>query len=61
MADWAEEELLEDVAHRQVVFTIPKRLRVFFGYDRRLLGELVVLGDSFIGAYSVVPPPAEAL
>ncbi len=39
-ADWAERELLEDVPHRQVVFTIPKRLRVFFRYDRKLLGEL---------------------
>ncbi|MCH7667441.1 MAG: transposase, partial [Acidobacteria bacterium] len=38
--DWAERELLEDVPHRQVVFTIPKRLRVFFRYDRKLLGEL---------------------
>ncbi len=40
---WAEgagEELLEDVPHRQVVFTIPKRLRIFFRYDRKLLGEL---------------------
>jgi hypothetical protein len=36
----AEQELLEDVPHRQVVFTIPKRLQVFFRYDRRLLGEL---------------------
>ena len=36
----AEQELLEDVPHRQVVFTIPKRLRVFFRYDRKLLGEL---------------------
>lgn len=25
---------------RQVVFTIPKRLRVFFKYKRRLRGEL---------------------
>ena len=39
-AEWAGEELLEDVPHRQVVFTIPKRLRVFFRYDRKLLGEL---------------------
>ena len=37
---WAEEKLLEDVPHRQVVFTIPKRLRIFFRYDRKLLGEL---------------------
>jgi len=28
------------VLHRQVVFTIPKRLRIFLRYDRKLLGEL---------------------
>lgn len=27
-------------AHRQFVFTIPKRLRIYFRFDRRLLGEL---------------------
>ncbi|TNF75822.1 MAG: hypothetical protein EP299_05885 [Acidobacteria bacterium] len=37
---WAEQELLEDTPHRQVVFTIPKRLGIFFRYDRKLLGEL---------------------
>ena len=26
--------------HRQLVFTIPKRLRISFRFDRRLLGEL---------------------
>ncbi len=30
------EEVLEDVPHRHIVFTIPKRLRVYFRYDRRL-------------------------
>jgi len=39
-AEWAAGELLEDVPHRQVVLTIPKRLRPFFRYDRRLLGDL---------------------
>jgi hypothetical protein len=34
------EMLLLDVPHRQVVFTVPKRLRVFFKYKRRLLGSL---------------------
>jgi hypothetical protein len=34
------ETLLLDVPHRQIVFTIPKRLRVFFKYKRRLLGDL---------------------
>ncbi len=40
-AEWAEEELLAEVPHRQVVLTIPKRLRIFFRFDRRLLGELL--------------------
>jgi hypothetical protein len=39
-AQWAAEELLEDVPHRQVVFTIPKRLRVYFRYDHMLMGDL---------------------
>src|SRR4030042_2446912 len=30
----------ENVPHRQVVFTIPKMLRIFFKYKRRLLGDL---------------------
>lgn len=34
------ETLLLDVPHRQVIFTIPKMLRIFFNYKRRLLGEL---------------------
>jgi len=38
--EWMRERLLLDVPHRQVVFTVPKRLRLFFKYDRRLLGEL---------------------
>jgi hypothetical protein len=37
---WMRETLLLDVPHRQIVFTIPKRLRVFFKFDRRLLGDL---------------------
>jgi hypothetical protein len=32
--------LLLNVPHRQVVFTIPKMLRVFFKFKRKLLGEL---------------------
>jgi ribosomal protein S27E len=38
--EWMRETLLLDVPHRQIVFTIPKRLRVFFKFDRRLLGDL---------------------
>jgi hypothetical protein len=38
--EWMRETLLLDVPHRQVVFTIPRMLRIFFRYNRRLLGEL---------------------
>jgi len=38
--EWMRKTLILDVPHRQVVFTIPKRLRVFFKYKRRLLGSL---------------------
>jgi hypothetical protein len=34
------ESLLLDIPHRQVVLTVPKTLRIFFKYRRRLLGEL---------------------
>jgi hypothetical protein len=33
-------EIIQPVAHRQWVFTIPKRLRIFYRMDRRLLGKL---------------------
>lgn len=33
-------EVIEAVPHRQWVFTIPKRLRIFFRMDRSLLGKL---------------------
>jgi hypothetical protein len=38
--EWLRETLLLDVSHRQVVFTIPKMLRIFFKYKRKLLGSL---------------------
>ncbi len=34
------EDVLENVSHRQFVFTVPKRLRIYFRYDRKLLGKL---------------------
>jgi len=39
-AEWLTEEVLLPVRHLQWVFTIPKRLRIFFLYDRSLLGDL---------------------
>ncbi len=38
--EWMRDELLLDVPHRQVVFTIPKMLRIFFKYKRSLLSGL---------------------
>jgi hypothetical protein len=35
-----KDEVLAVVPNRQWVFTIPKRLRVYFRYDRKLLGKL---------------------
>lgn len=37
---WLAERLLAPVAHRQVVLTLPKRLRAYFLPDRRRLGLL---------------------
>ena len=39
-ASWVAEHVCAEVPHRQFVFTIPKRLRIYFRFDRRLLGEL---------------------
>ena len=40
IADRIARDVCEPVPHRQFVLTIPKRLRIFFRFDRRLLGEL---------------------
>ena len=40
LAHRLKDEVLAEVPHRQWVFTIPKRLRVYFRYDRKLLGKL---------------------
>jgi len=42
-ADQVAHEICAPVPHRQYVFTIPKRLRIFFRFDRRLLGGLMRL------------------
>ncbi len=40
-----------DVPHRQVVFTIPKMLRVFFKYNRSLLSGLCLCGKEALVKY----------
>jgi hypothetical protein len=39
-AGWVAEHVCADAPHRQFVFTIPKRLRIYFRFERRLLGDL---------------------
>ena len=38
---WVSQEVCAAVPHRQFVFTIPKRLRIYFRFDRRLAGRTV--------------------
>jgi hypothetical protein len=35
--EWPCEEVLKYVPHRQWVFSIPKQLRIYFMFDRKLL------------------------
>jgi len=51
------ETLLLDVPHRQVVFTIPKMLRVFFKYKRRLLGNIFTVGVGKVLDIYIAPTP----
>jgi len=48
---WMRESLILDVPHRQVVFTIPKMLRIFFKYNRSLLSALCLCGKEAILKY----------
>jgi hypothetical protein len=38
--EWLCAEVLKYVPHRQWVFSIPKRLRIYFMFDRKLLTKL---------------------
>ena len=38
--EWICEQVLKHAPHRQWVFSIPKRLRIYFMFDRRLLTKL---------------------
>ena len=40
LAERIAQSICQPVPHRQIVWTIPKRLRVYFRFDRRLLGQL---------------------
>jgi hypothetical protein len=47
---WLEEALLAPVPHRQVVLTIPKRLRPYCLYRRALLGDLARVAARIVTA-----------
>lgn len=54
MAEWSQwlgERLLAPVAHRQVVLTLPKRLRAYFVHDRRRLALLSRLATWTLRGY----------
>jgi hypothetical protein len=38
--EWITEKILYPLPHRQYVFTLPKMLRPYFRFDRKLLGKL---------------------
>ena len=48
---WLSEHLLAPVAHRQVVLTLPKRLRAYFIHDRRGLGLLSRIATRALRTY----------
>jgi len=49
--EWMREKLILDTPHRQVVFTIPKMLRIFFKFNRSLLSELCLCGKKALVKY----------
>jgi len=49
--EWMREELVLDVPHRQVVFTVPKMLRIYFKYNRSLLSDLCLCGKEALLKY----------
>ena len=49
--EWLCEEVLKYVPHRQWVFSIPKRLRVYFMTHRRLLSKLSQCAWKVLSAY----------
>ena len=48
LGEFLRERVLTPVSHRQIVFTIPKMLRIYFMYDRKLLGKLAQCGYAAI-------------
>jgi hypothetical protein len=61
-AEWLHAMVLWPVAHRQVVLTIPKMLRAYFRFDRRLLGDLCrAAAETLVASFRILlgEPDAE--
>ena len=57
-AQHVAEEVCSPVAHRQVVLTIPKRLRLHARFNRKLLGKLAACAWTWSGKKSATPARA---
>jgi hypothetical protein len=49
--EWLTEKILYSLLHRQYVFTIPKPLRPYFRFDRKLLGKLSQCAYQFLKGF----------
>jgi len=49
--EWLLTNVLKDVPHQQWVFSTPKRLRIYFFFDRKLLAKLSICAWKVIKAY----------
>ena len=57
--EWVEENVLEPVARRQYVFTVPRLLRPICGRNRAWLGERCrIAARLLVDAYSEAAPAA---
>jgi hypothetical protein len=62
LADRMAHQICLPVPHRQYVWTIPKRLRIYFRHDRRLLGRLSSLAwETILETYRELAGDQDAL
>ena len=55
--EWLCSQVLKSVPHRQWVFSLPKRLRIYFLFDRKLLVKLSRCARKVLSAYLKQPVP----
>ena len=60
-AEYLADDLLLDLPHRQFVFTIPKILRPYFKFDKRLFGEVSRLIFSLLSEFFALAAGQELL